>query len=102
MKVCCNCKHNIRTGEAPDIECHCELDGSFIGYVQCMDYRCEHWEGEEIMSNFEIHFVNGAILKVDSTCDVGFHEITGQYVSFDNLFINIGNVLYIKKEEAEK
>lgn len=43
-KVCCNCKHNIRTGEAPDIKCHCELDGSFIGYVQCMEYRCEQWE----------------------------------------------------------
>lgn len=45
-EVCCNCKHNIRTGEAPDIKCHCELDGSFIGYVKCMEYRCEHWEGE--------------------------------------------------------
>lgn len=47
MKVCCNCKHNIRTGEAPDIKCRCELDDySYIGYVQCMEYRCEHWEGE--------------------------------------------------------
>lgn len=45
-KVCCNCKHNIRTGEAPDIENHCELDGSYIGYVKCMEHRCEHWEGE--------------------------------------------------------
>lgn len=33
-KVCCNCKHNIRTGKAPNIECHCEIDGSYIGYVQ--------------------------------------------------------------------
>ena len=46
-KVCCNCKHNIRTGKVPNIECHCEIDGSYIGYVQCMEYRCEHWEKEE-------------------------------------------------------
>lgn len=46
-KVCCNCKHNIRTGEVPNIKSHCELDGSYIGYVKCMEYRCEHWEEEE-------------------------------------------------------
>lgn len=46
-KVCCNCKHNIRTGEASNIKCHCELDGSDIRYVKCMVYRCEHWEEAE-------------------------------------------------------
>jgi len=48
-KVCCNCRHNIRTGEVPNIECHCEIDGSYIGYVKCMEYWCRHWskEGEE-------------------------------------------------------
>ena len=49
-KVCCNCKHNIRTGELADIECHCDIDGSYIDYVKCMVYRCEYWKengGEE-------------------------------------------------------
>ena len=46
-KVCCNCKHNIRTGEAPDLKSHCEVDGSYIGYVKCMEYRCEHWKEAE-------------------------------------------------------
>ena len=46
-KVCCNCKRNIRTGEVPNIETHCELDGSYIGYTKCMVYRCEHWEEAE-------------------------------------------------------
>lgn len=46
-KVCCNCGHNIRTGKVPNIECHCEIDGSYIGYVQCMTYWCRHWSKEK-------------------------------------------------------
>ena len=53
------------------------------------------------MSKFEIHFVNGAILNVDVPCDVDLHRITGQHLVFNNLFINIGNVLCIRKKEAD-
>ena len=42
-KVCCNCKHNIRTGEVPHIQCHCDIDNHYIGYVDCMTYRCKRW-----------------------------------------------------------
>lgn len=42
-KVCCNCRHNIRTGEVTNIKCHCDIDGSYIGYVQCLEYCCRHW-----------------------------------------------------------
>ena len=42
-KVCCNCGHNIRTGEIGDIECHCDIDGSYIGIVQCLTYWCRRW-----------------------------------------------------------
>jgi len=45
-KVCCNCRHNIRTGEVPRIECHCDIDNSYIGYVQCMEGWCRHWSKE--------------------------------------------------------
>ena len=45
-KVCCNCRHNIRTGEVPKIECHCDIDNSYIGYVQCMEGWCKHWSKE--------------------------------------------------------
>jgi hypothetical protein len=45
-KVCCNCRHNIRTGEVPEIECHCDIDGSYIGYVRCMEGWCRHWSKE--------------------------------------------------------
>ena len=49
-KVCCNCRHNIRTHKETHIECHCDLDNHYIGYVACMSYWCRHWsknkEGE--------------------------------------------------------
>lgn len=47
-KVCCNCRHNIRTGELSNIQCHCEIDGNYIGYVTCMTYWCRHWSKEKV------------------------------------------------------
>lgn len=46
-KVCCNCRHNIRTGELGNIQCHCDIDNQYIGYVQCMEYWCRHWSKEK-------------------------------------------------------
>ena len=43
-KVCCSCGHNIRTGEVPDIKCHCDIDGHRIGYVECMTGWCRRWK----------------------------------------------------------
>lgn len=54
------------------------------------------------MSNAKIHFINGGIVKIDLPCDVNFHEITGQYLTFDNFFLNIRNILYIEKEEEDE
>lgn len=45
-KVCCNCRHNIRTGEIINIECHCDLDNHYIGYIDCMEHCCKHWSRE--------------------------------------------------------
>ena len=48
-KVCCNCRHNIRDKdkESGNITCRCEVDNSYIGYVQCMEYKCKHWSKEK-------------------------------------------------------
>lgn len=54
-KVCCNCRHNIRTGEVPKIECHCDIDNSYIGYVQCMEHWCRHWSKERKAVQNEIY-----------------------------------------------
>jgi len=46
-KVCCNCRHNIRTGTGEDVECYCEVDDHYIGYVACMTYWCRRWAKEK-------------------------------------------------------
>ena len=45
-KVCCNCRHNIRTGELGNKKCHCDIDGHYIGYVDCMEFWCRRWAKE--------------------------------------------------------
>ena len=53
-KVCCNCRHNIQKKDKDGrIECECDIDNSYIGYVQCMNYKCRHWakEKESVVKN---------------------------------------------------
>ena len=43
-RCCCNCRHDIRTKEDSGyISNHCEIDGHYIGYVECFDGWCRHW-----------------------------------------------------------
>ena len=42
-KVCCNCRHNIRTGEPGEVKCHCEVTGDWLSYLRVMEYWCRHW-----------------------------------------------------------
>ena len=49
-KVCCNCRHCIRTGEKINIQCHCDIDGSWLSYVTVMTYSCKHWSRERAES----------------------------------------------------
>lgn len=46
-RVCCDCRHNIRTGEPAHIKCHCEIDGHYIGYVACFEHWCRRWAKEK-------------------------------------------------------
>ena len=42
---CCNCHRNIRTKEADGyVRCNCEIDGHYIGYVECFEGWCKHWK----------------------------------------------------------
>lgn len=50
-KVCCNCRHNIRQSKENHIECHCDIDNHYIGYVECMTGWCRHWAKERKMNN---------------------------------------------------
>ena len=42
-RICCNCRHNIRTGEVPNIKCYCDIDGSWLSYVTVMTHWCRRW-----------------------------------------------------------
>ncbi len=42
-RVCCNCGHNIRSGPTVAVECHCDIDGHRIGYVECFEHWCRRW-----------------------------------------------------------
>lgn len=45
-KVCCNCRHNIRTSRAIGTVCHCAITGNYIGDIDCMTGWCRHWSRE--------------------------------------------------------
>lgn len=51
-------------------------------------------------TKIEVYFVDGVTVSFDVHSDVDLHKITGQYLAFDDLFINLANVLFIKKKEA--
>lgn len=50
-RCCCNCKHNIRSGEIGDIKCHCDRDGHYIGYLECFDGWCRGWAQDHKFDN---------------------------------------------------
>lgn len=46
-KLCCNCLHCARWQTSKGIECHCDLDDRYIGYITVMsETECERWEPE--------------------------------------------------------
>lgn len=45
-KVCCNCRHNIRTGEIGKVVCNCDIDGHYISYTACFENWCRHWASD--------------------------------------------------------
>ena len=43
-KVCCNCRHCIRVEkERHNIECHCDIDNRYLGYLTVMTHWCRRW-----------------------------------------------------------
>lgn len=54
-RVCCNCGHNIRHKEKDGIECRCDLDNHYIGYIACFEHWCRHWKKERKWEDERIH-----------------------------------------------
>lgn len=47
-KCCCNCRRCLRVEEKGHINTYCEVDGHWIGHVECFDSWCRHWAKEKI------------------------------------------------------
>lgn len=47
-KVCCNCRHCVRSrDEKYDlIVCHCDVYKMYMSYSEVMDGWCKHWSRE--------------------------------------------------------
>lgn len=47
-RLCCNCLHCARWKKKDGIECHCDLNDKYLGYLTVMDEEndCKHWEKE--------------------------------------------------------
>lgn len=52
-RCCCNCRRNIRTGKPGEVSCHCEIDGHYIGYVECFEGWCRRWAKDHKFDNAE-------------------------------------------------
>ena len=50
-RCCCNCRRNIRTGKLGKVACYCEIDGHYIGYVECFEGWCRRWARETKWDN---------------------------------------------------
>ena len=51
------------------------------------------------MTHIEIVFTNDKCLSFDYMGDIDLHSIKGGLLIFDDMCINLSNVLYIRKKE---
>ena len=52
-KVCCNCRHNIRSGKGANIVCHCEITKNWLSYLTVMTFWCRRWARDKTFDEVE-------------------------------------------------
>lgn len=47
-RVCCNCRHNIRSNDEKYniIICRCKVHNRYLSYASVMEGWCRHWSKE--------------------------------------------------------
>lgn len=45
-RKCVNCRRRILDNRGNS---HCEIDGHYIGYLECFDGWCRHWATDKFM-----------------------------------------------------
>ena len=53
VRKCVNCGHNIRSGPPASIECHCDIDGHYIGYIANFEHWCRRWKKDHTFDAVE-------------------------------------------------
>ncbi len=53
-KVCCNCRHCIRVEKKRKdnvsyIECQCDIDNRYLGYLTVMTHWCRRWARDKFL-----------------------------------------------------
>jgi len=86
-KCCCNCLHCARWPTSKGIECHCDLDDKYLGYLTVMntDNDCCKWEKEtkwELQEKHDKQIYNKAIDECIKVVGGNIKTIVG--VVFDN------------------
>ena len=64
-RLCCNCLHCARWRKKDGIECHCDLNDKYLGYLTVMDEEndCKHWEKE---TKWDLQREHDAKVKADA------------------------------------
>lgn len=52
-RKCVNCRRNKRIPREAGIECRCEADGHYIGYVECFEHWCKKWAKDHKFDDVE-------------------------------------------------
>jgi len=84
-KCCCNCLHCARWKTSRGIECHCDLDDNYLGYLEVMDIdnHCRKWEKEtkwDIQAEHDKQIIEDTIDEVISKCSKEYQSFSRDYM----------------------
>ena len=51
------------------------------------------------MTHLEITFTNNHVLSIEFEDDIDLHKLQTDYLSFNDIWVNLSNVLFIRKKE---
>ena len=54
------------------------------------------------MTHLEITFTNNHVLSIDYEGEMYLHKLATDYLAFNDIWVNLSNVLCIRKKEEEE
>lgn len=100
-RLCCNCLHCARWRKKDGIECHCDLNDKYLGYLTVMDEEndCKHWEKE---TKWDLQREHDAKVRADAINNFVIDAIT-EFQKFDKEhgYPTLGDISVILSDVAE-